>query len=105
MLKTNEPHLLKMAQELAAGEAQLFDVREPDEWKAGHLAAAQLVPLSELKAGAAVSHDKAKKTYLHCRSGKRVMTARPLLEGMGFTDVTDLREGFDALANAGFERA
>ena len=63
------------------------------------------VPLSELKAGAPVSHDKTKKTYLHCRSGKRVMTARPLLEGMGFTDVTDLREGFDALAKAGFERA
>ncbi len=83
----------------------MFDVREPNEWEAGHLTLAHLVPLSELKAGAAVDHDKAKKTYIHCRSGKRVMTARPLLEAMGFSDVTDLREGFDALAQAGFERA
>ena len=101
---TTLPHLKTMAEELDAGTAQLFDVREPNEWDVGHLQTALLVPLSELKAGNKPPHDVNKKTYLHCRSGKRVQSARPLLESMGFVDVIDLREGYDALVDAGFER-
>ena len=41
----------QVKQRLAQNEAVLIDVREQDEWNEGHLAAATLVPLSELKAG------------------------------------------------------
>ena len=42
------PHLDEMRDELALGEAQLFDVREPNEFAAGSLVGAELVPLSEI---------------------------------------------------------
>lgn len=89
--------------QLEDGDAQLFDVREQDEWDAGHLTQASLVPLSSLSEGMEPEgFDKSKKTYLHCRSGKRVMTAAPLLESMGFSDVVPLDEGFEALMAEGF---
>ena len=89
--------------QLEDGKAQLFDVREQDEWDAGHLSQASLVPLSSLSEGnEPQGYDKSKKTYLHCRSGKRVMTAAPILEEMGFEDVTPLNEGFEALMAEGF---
>jgi len=96
----------QLKDELEAGTAQLFDVREPDEWAAGHLTQAISVPLSGLKENQLPDGlDKAKKTYLHCRSGRRVLTAKPLLDGMGFDDVVTLDEGYDALVELGFEKA
>ena len=96
----------QLKEELDAGTAQLLDVREPDEWAAGHLAQAILVPLSVLKENQRPETlDASKKTYLHCRSGRRVLTAKPLLNAMGFVDVVALNEGFDDLVKLGFEKA
>ena len=96
----------QLKDDLSSGAAQLFDVREPDEWEAGHLALAVLVPLSALKENKLPAEfDTSKKTYLHCRSGRRVLTARPLLEALGFEDVIALNEGFDDLVQLGFEKA
>lgn len=95
-----------VVEELKAGEAQLFDVREKDEWNAGHLVLAELVPLSGLQAGVVPEqYDLSKKTYLHCRSGVRVYSAAPLLEQMGFKNVIPLDEGFLELVSEGVERA
>lgn len=89
--------------ELESGEAQLLDVREQEEWDAGHLAQARLVPLSLLRDGECdESLNKSLKTYIHCRSGQRVLQAAPLLEQMGFEDVTPLGEGFESLMAEGF---
>ena len=105
---SKKPHLLAMREQLAAGQAHLLDVREPNEWQTGHLADATLVPLSTLQGGqrpAALADVKAgAKIYLHCRSGRRVQTAAPLLRQHGFDDVTPLDEGFDELASLGFAR-
>jgi len=92
--------------QVTAGQAQLLDVREPDEWNAGHLVLAQLTPLSGLQAG--VFPEGLKKdlpTFLHCRSGVRVHSAAPLLEQLGFEKVIPLSEGFQELAREGVERA
>mmetsp|Transcript_7818 Transcript_7818/g.8947 ORF Transcript_7818/g.8947 Transcript_7818/m.8947 type:complete len:141 (+) Transcript_7818:44-466(+) len=97
------PHLKALHNELNAGTAQLFDVREPDESAAGRLVQAKLVPLSELGSGQVPPHDKTMLTYLHCRSGKRVMSAAPILESQGFEHVVPLNEGFVQLAELGFE--
>ena len=98
--------LEKLKKELAAGNAQLLDIREEIEWQAGHLKDAELLPLSEISAGEIPDElDKTKKTYIHCRSGNRVMIAEPLLENDGFEDVVILREGFEELALEGFDIA
>jgi rhodanese-related sulfurtransferase len=97
-------HLEILKQELADGSAQLLDVREFNEWQAGHLAQAQFVPLSQLEGYQEPDDaDMDVKTYIHCRSGQRVQLAKPILEEMGFEEVIALAEGFDALATFGFE--
>lgn len=88
---------------LEDGELQLLDVREQDEWDAGHLSDTVFVPLSGLREGSCPEGlDKSKPTYLHCRSGRRVLEAAPLLEQLGFEKVTPLEEGFEALMAEGF---
>jgi len=98
---------------LAKGEAVLVDVREPFEWNDGHLKAATLVPLSDLreaKGDAEFAKKLAKKLpakkiiYLHCRSGGRVLAATPILCAMNF-DVRPLKAGYSVLVKAGFEKA
>lgn len=99
-----ENHLELLKKELAAGTAQIFDVRENEEWNDGHLSKADLIPLSELQVGLEPENkDVTLKTYLYCRSGKRVHIAKPLLEEMGFQNVIPLQEGFEELAEYGFE--
>ena len=59
-----EGHLEELKTELANGTAQLFDVREQDEWDMGHLTDATLVTLSSLNEGNVPEKDAEKKTYL-----------------------------------------
>ena len=42
-------HLETVKKEIAAGTAELIDVREQDEWDAGHVIGARLIPLSEFQ--------------------------------------------------------
>lgn len=94
----------EVKEQLEDGDAQLFDVREQDEWDAGHLSQASLVTLSGLSSGSLPEGvDKSKPTYLHCRSGQRVYRAAPLLESLGFEKVIPLNEGFEALLAEGFQ--
>ena len=100
------PHLHQMAEELASGEAQLFDVREPQEVMRGKLKASILVPLSQLQEGLPPSKEAAdptKLTYLHCAAGVRVHPSAQMLRTLGFERVVPLQEGFGALAGMGFE--
>jgi rhodanese-related sulfurtransferase len=94
---------------VADGSAVLVDVREPDEWTAGHLKAACHLALSDLKAG--VPADRLKETipaekvvYLHCASGRRCLAAADLLKKQGY-DTRALKDGYEALLKAGFEKA
>lgn len=115
--KTADGHTvdsLKQVQErLTDKSALLIDVREKDEWDAGHLAQAQLVPLSELREGAGQSEyaaqlvktlPKDRIVYCHCRSGGRVLAATPLLTKLGY-DIRPLKAGFADLVDAGFKKA
>ncbi|MCA8993840.1 MAG: methyltransferase domain-containing protein [Planctomycetaceae bacterium] len=91
---------------LGDGTAVLIDVREQQEWDAGHLQAAKLVPLSELRQGpeATAKLPKNQVIYCHCRSGRRVLAAAEILSAQGF-DIRPLPLGFDALVAEGFETA
>ena len=94
---------------VAEGKAVLVDVREADEWAGGHLKDAKHLALSEIKAG--VPADKLKKTlppgsvvYLHCASGRRCLAAAELLKKQGY-DTRALKDGYENLLKAGFEKA
>jgi rhodanese-related sulfurtransferase len=96
-------------QSVADKKAVIVDVREENEWKAGHLKGATLLPLSDLKAGVSAETLKeklgdAKVLYLHCGSGKRCLTAADLLKKQGY-DVRPLKDGYADLVKAGFEKA
>lgn len=103
----------KVQRNLAAKQAVLLDVREQGEWDRGHLADAQLMPLSELKNASSDPgvREKLAKTlpkdrivYCHCAKGVRALIAGTVLEKLGY-DVRPLAAGFDQLREAGFPAA
>lgn len=101
--------LQTVRQNLDGGKAVLIDVREPDEWDDGHLAAASLLPLSRIEKG--VSADQLGKIapagkiiYLHCAYGSRCLSAADELKRLG-RDIRPLKHGYDDLVKAGFKPA
>ena len=69
---------------IQAGEAVLIDVREPDEWKSGVAAPAQLLPLSDLQGerrrwAPFLAANKDKELILYCASGIRSGNAAMIL--------------------------
>lgn len=73
---------------------RLVDVRDPAEWSGelGHIAGAELIPLSQLKS-ALVDWDKSAPVVTICRSGGRSAQAALMLEGQGFAKVANLSGG------------
>ena len=64
-------------------DAWLLDVREDDEWAAGHVPGATHVPLGQLGARTAeVPRDQ--QIYVICRSGIRSARAAQALNGAGW---------------------
>lgn len=98
------------AAQLAGKDGVVFlDVREPNEWQAGHVPGAAHVPrgLLEFKAdpGLPAAHDKAldpaKKIVVYCASGGRSALAAKTLKDMGYPDVVNMLGGFGAWSQAG----
>jgi len=68
--------------------ALLVDVRTPDEYKAGHLPGAKLVPLNQISAKVnEFGADKSRPIVVYCKSGSRSGSAESLLKSVGFTNV------------------
>lgn len=59
---------------MKAGQVTLVDVREPSEWQASRIEGATLIPLAQATAET-MPREAGKKLVIHCRSGKRSMTA------------------------------
>ncbi len=79
-------------------EFHLLDVREDDEWEAGHIAGAQHIPLGQLAARVAeVPKDRTVVTV--CRSGGRSTVAMKGLRQMGY-QAENLDGGVTAWAKA-----
>src|SRR3954464_15986267 len=70
----------ELKQGLAEGSILLVDVREPNEWNAGHIAGATLHPMSTIDPSA-LPGLFGKRVVLHCRSGNRSAKA-PVLARM-----------------------
>lgn len=85
------------AREAVSGSALLLDVREPDEWTAGHAPGARHVPLDALDPGSL----PADRTIVAvCRSGNRSGQAALRLRAAGL-DARNLVGGMQAWAAAG----
>lgn len=74
--------------------AFVLDVREPEEWEAGHIDNATLIPLGELQSRLA-EIPKDREVVVVCRSGNRSATARDLLLDAGFSSVASMAGGMN----------
>jgi rhodanese-related sulfurtransferase len=90
-------------------DAALLDVRESDEWAAGHAPGATHVPMSELtgRMGELPDDDP---LYVVCRSGGRSARVVAYLSGQGYPAVNVeggmqawVRDGREVVAEAGAE--
>lgn len=98
----------QVEQALAAGNAVLVDVRDPNERAAGRIPGSvgasrgmlefQADPTSPTHLEAL---DPKRRTILHCASGGRSALAVQTLKQMGYTDVAHLEGGFKAWETAG----
>ena len=73
-------------------EFLLLDVRQPEEYKAGHIPGAMLIPLGELEARHG-ELDRDKRIIAYCRSGHRSTAAAIALCRLGFKGVHRLDGG------------
>ena len=105
---SNDP-LPTVQENVATHKAVLVDVREPGEWKEGHVEGAISLPLSSLKKDVdttAIEHQlpKEKIIYTHCVMGVRALKAAKILEKLGY-NVRPLNAGYQDLVKAGFQKA
>ncbi len=76
-------------------ELTILDVRQPNEYEAGHIAGAKLIPLPDI-----ISRfgelDSNKATVVYCAVGGRSRVAAQMIAAQGFSDVFNLSGGFKA---------
>jgi len=78
---------------LVENNAYFLDVRERNEFEAGHLIHAHNIPLSELRERLdEIPQDR--PVYVHCRSGQRSYNAVMALQNNGFSNVFNVAGSF-----------
>ena len=88
----------------------VVDVREPDEFAAGHLPGARNFPRGFLEVKADLEHPKRdawlaerdRPVILYCGGGHRSALAAKTLQEMGFTRVLSLAEGWTGWTKRGY---
>ncbi|WP_096270570.1 rhodanese-like domain-containing protein [Paucisalibacillus globulus] len=74
-------------------KAQLIDVREPQEFKNGHILGARNIPVTQMKQRL-IEIRPDKPVYLYCQSGARSQRAAQMLHKKGYKDISQLKGGF-----------
>ena len=86
------------------------DVREPEEFAAGHVPGARLSPRGFLEVRADATHpkrdpwieDRSRKLVLYCGGGNRSALAARTLHEMGFERVVSMAEGWGGWTKRGY---
>jgi rhodanese-related sulfurtransferase len=81
-------------------KALLIDVREPDEFAAGHAAGARNVPLGAIDGAKGLPSNKAQPLVVLCASGSRSTRAVAMLRKAGYSSVHALAGGTAAWRSA-----
>jgi rhodanese-related sulfurtransferase len=92
-------HVLPQDVSKRRSDLHLLDVREQDEWDAGHIEGAQHIPLGQLAARLAEVPTE-QVVVAVCRSGSRSDRAAKGLRGSGF-EAENLEGGVTAWSRAG----
>ena len=83
-------------------DALVIDVREPNEFAAGHVLGAKNMPLAKLDAaGAELAKKKERPLIVYCDGGERSAKALAALKKHGYTRVANLSGGLGAWQQAG----
>lgn len=86
----------ELERRLASGEAVvLVDVRQPEEFTAGHLPGAVNVPLANLPEPVGELAARRRPIVMVCKTDRRSARAATELVAIGFRDVAVLRGGTD----------
>jgi rhodanese-related sulfurtransferase len=92
------------------GGVEILDVREGDEWEAGHVPGARHFPRGFLEVRADLEHpkrdpwlaDRSRRLVLYCGGGNRSALAAQTLQRMGFRDVVSMAEGWTGWTRRSF---
>jgi rhodanese-related sulfurtransferase len=90
----------------------ILDVREEDEFKAGHIPGALNFPRGFLEVKADLEHkkrderlsDRTRKIICYCGGGFRSVLAAQTLQQMGFEHVESMAGGWTSWSEHGFEK-
>jgi len=93
------PEVSSVDAESGASQHILLDVREADEWEAGHAPGAQWIPLGDLE-GARFQLPMNRRIVCVCRSGARSAKATDALNGWGF-EAANMTGGMKDWAKSG----
>lgn len=85
---------------ISRGEVDVVDVRDVDEWTAGHIAEARPVPLEVLRGDPQGALPRDSILFV-CAKGIRSLTAAKLAERLGFSRLYSLDGGTAGWARAG----
>ncbi|MGB9428820.1 MAG: rhodanese-like domain-containing protein [Gammaproteobacteria bacterium] len=86
------------------GEVLIVDVREAEEYAAGHIPGAVNIPRGVLEFKIdqfPALHDRNREIVLQCQGGGRSALATVALQELGFKNVSNLAGGFGAWSAAG----
>lgn len=84
-------------------DAQLLDVRTPQEWEAGKITSSSCINVNDAAFKQQIEKlDKNKPIFVYCAAGGRSSKAAPILQQAGFKYIYNLTGGgYKDLANAG----
>ena len=103
--ETEQTNVEAVHNAVASGEdVTVVDVREPDEYEAGHVPGAKPLPrgLLEYKAAEELP-DKDARIVVHCALGGRGALAAKSLKEMGYTNVANMDGGLKGWKESGYE--
>jgi rhodanese-related sulfurtransferase len=89
------------AEAAVAGGALLLDVREPDEWQAGHAPGSVHIPMRDVQTRAG-ELPRDRRIVAICRSGARSRVVAEALIGAGY-DAVNVIGGLKAWQATGFD--
>ncbi|WP_028065531.1 molybdopterin-synthase adenylyltransferase MoeB [Solirubrobacter soli] len=87
-------------------EAVILDVRETDEWDAGHIPGAKHIPRGylESRVEGVVGNDRSQRVIIYCASGQRsALAANTLKQLLGYEDVASMNGGITLWKDRGYE--